>query len=437
MTRLVSDFTNPSLLELMLEYYAGKKQLQSAKRSGKKACSMILPLGIELVNASDCKVISLYRVGNFDVENELRFMRLSNNLLGINSVSRFLSTLNLTIGRKYLESFAEKVLDGLWDNYKEFIDIAANELYPLDACFGTRQYFGASVKWKDLYDFSFGFGSRCIWMSKHFEITESVKPLIFMDIPTTSDGISREYTIKELSSTISKLEEFMGTSISDLKLLNQIKISNKIRKKILSLFLTWKDHPNLISPISYVYVFSMLQFAFTDHLSNPQKFLKMVTNLDNELKRLAKKSSNEKKVPRLLMTPTFGGFEVELMKIIPNHGGGLLFNDWETLGILDQIKEEGNVIENYADYLINVSNNLTTNSLLVKKWIEVVEKYEIEGVIFNSVYGCKSLTPSAKMMKEALQEIDVPMLDLSFQNLDENLGQLTTRVGAYLEILNP
>jgi len=180
----------------------------------------------------------------------------------------------------------------------------------------------------------------------------------------------------------------------------------------------------------------MLQFGFTDHLSNPRKYLNLITDLNRDLQKLARRKTNDVKLPKLLLTPTFGGFEVELMKIVPDLGGSLIFNDWETLGVLDHIKEEGNIIENYADYLLNVSRNLTTNSLLVKKWIEVIQKYELDGVIFNSVYGCKSLTPSAKFMKEALQEIDIPMLDLSFQNLDENIGQITTRVGAYLEILN-
>ena len=437
MAKLISDFTTPSLLKILLEYYAGKKQLQSAKRSGNKVCSMILPLGIELLNASGCKTISLYRVGNFDIDEELRLIRLSQNLFGIGGIASALSMFNRTrIGGKYLEDFAEKLLDGLWDNYKEVIDLAANELYPLDACFGTRQYFGASVKWKDWYDFSFGFGSRCIWLSKHFEIVKDVKPLIFMDIPTTPDAISKEYMLKELNSTIYKLENLVGHSISELQLSNQIKLSNQIRSKILSIFDLWKNHSNIISPKSFVYLFSMLQFGFTDQLSNPKKFLKLLTDLNRELQRLAKRKANDVKSPKLLLTPTFGGFEVELMKIVPDLGGRLIFNDWETLGVLDHVREEGNIIENYSDYLLNVSRNLTTNSLLTRKWIDIVQKYELDGVIFNSVYGCKSLTPSAKIVKEALQEIDVPMLDLSFQNLDENIGQITTRVGAYLEILN-
>ncbi|NHI90924.1 MAG: 2-hydroxyacyl-CoA dehydratase [Candidatus Lokiarchaeota archaeon] len=437
MTSLVKDFITPSLLKVLLEYYAGKKHLQSAKRLGKKVCSMILPLGIEILNASGCKVVSLYRVGDFDVNEELRILRLSQNIFGIRSISSLLSVFNRTIGTRYLENFAEKLLDGLWNNYKEFIDLAANDLYPLDACFGTRQYFGASIKWKNWYDFTFGFGSRCIWMSKHFEIVSGIKPLIFMDIPTTSDGISKEYMLQEVNSTIEKLENLTGNSISEMQISTQIKLSNKIRSKMLDLFMIWKDHSNIISPTAFVYLFSMLQFGFTDHLSNPKEFLEILTNLNKDLKLKANKSIAREKIPRLLLTPTFGGFEVELMKIVPELGGGLIFNDWETLGVLEHIKEEGDVIENYSDYLLNVSRNLTTNTLLVKKWIDIVKKYDIEGVIFNSVYGCKSLTPSAKILKESLQEIDVPMLDLSFQNLDENIGQLKTRVGAYLEILRP
>ena len=101
----------------------------------------------------------------------------------------------------------------------------------------------------------------------------------------------------------------------------------------------------------------------------------------------------------------------------------------------EPIKEQGNVLENYADFLLNFAKIFETNNSMTDRTIEIIKKYEIGGVIFNSVYGCKSLTPSVRFMKDKLQKIDVPMLDISFQNLDENIGQLKTRVGAFIEIL--
>ncbi|MHA1796834.1 MAG: 2-hydroxyacyl-CoA dehydratase [Candidatus Helarchaeota archaeon] len=436
MARLISDYLNSSLLELMLEYYAGKKQLRRAKERGKRVCSMMLPHGFELVKASGCEIISLYRVGNFNVDRELRLVRLSKNLFGINSLSRSLSLFNRTIGSDYLDNFADKLLNGLFQNYKNYVETAANNLYPLDACFGTRLYYGASVDWKKYIDCSFGTGIRCIWYSKHYELVKDVKPVIFMDIPTTYDEISLEYFLEEINSTISKLEQFMETSITELKILKEVKISNKIKKEYLKLIKIWSENPNILSKISFIYLLSMVHFGFTDHVGNSEKFLKLLMKVNQNLNKLSKKESLEGKDSKIMLTPMFGGFETQLMKIVSDLGGNLLFIDWEILGLLDEIKEEGSVLENVANYLLNFSRNFINNTTLTKRWIEIVQKYDLNGVVFNSVYGCKSLTPASRAMKESLQEIDVPMLDLSFQNLDENIGQIKTRVGAFIEILN-
>ncbi|NHI90923.1 MAG: 2-hydroxyacyl-CoA dehydratase [Candidatus Lokiarchaeota archaeon] len=436
MGKLISDYLNSNLLQLTLEYYSGKKQLKQAKRLGKKVCSMMLPHGIELVKASKCEVISLYRVGKFDVDRELRLVRLSKNLFGINSLVQSLSFFNRTIGSDYLENFAEKLLNGLFSNYKNYVEIAANELYPLDACFGTRLYYGATVNWKNYIDFSFGTGIRCIWYSKHYELIKNIKPIIFIDIPTTSDKISQDYFLEEINSTINKLETIMESSISELDILREIKITNKIKKEYLKLIDIWIKNPNIISKISFVYLLSMIHFGFTDHIGNSEKFLKLLKDINENLKNSSKKVLDEVNSPKIMLSPMFGGFETQLMKIVSEFEGRLLFIDWETLGILNEIKENGNVLENYSNYLLNFSDIFINNTTLTKKWIEIILKYKIDGVIFNSVYGCKALTPASRIIKEELQKINIPMLDLSFQNLDENIGQLKTRIGAFTEILN-
>ena len=428
---------NSSMLKLMMDYYSATTQINRAKRARKKVCAMSLPFGNELVIASGAIPISLYRLGKYDPKTErmLRALRVSNNFFGMGNVSRSLSLFNRTIGGKYMQEFADNLLDGLFNNYKKYVDIAADELYPLDACFGTRLLYGATIDWKDKIDFSFGTGIRCVWFSKHFELVSKDSHLIFMDIPTTVDDISHQYCVEEVKLTLEKLEKFMGTSISENKLLDSIKLSNKIREQFLRLIKIWANHSNVITPHSYIYLFSMIHFGFADHLADSKKYLRLVTEINNQLEKLAKVKNEETYLPKLMLVPMFGGFEPQLMKIVSDLGGRLSFLDWESLALLQNIKETGNIIDNYADYLLTFSRNFMNNSSLTKIWVDISKKYELDGVIFNSVYGCKSLTPASRVLKDELQKIDVPMLDLSFQNLDENLGQLVTRVGAFIEML--
>ncbi|MHA1384181.1 MAG: 2-hydroxyacyl-CoA dehydratase family protein [Candidatus Helarchaeota archaeon] len=438
MSKLVSDYLNTSLLNFTIDYYSGKKHIQRGKRAGKKICSMMLPFGIELVNASDCIPVSLFRVGNFKVDSELRLVRVANSIFGISNVTRTLSLLYRTTkgGANYLANFSENLLNSLWDNYKNFIRTSADELYPLDACFGTRLHHGATVNWKDKIDFSFGIGLRCIWLSKHFKITNEIKPLIFMDIPTIPDEISKVYFLEEIKNTLEKLEKFTGKSISEINIQKQIKISNKIRKEYLNILKIWSNHSNTISPQSFIYLLSMIHFGFTDHLSNPERFLNLLKALNRDLQKISEIRKNNHEMPKLMMFPMFGGFEPEIMKIVSNAGGRLCFIDWDILGLLKPIKETGNLLENYANFLLNFAGVFMNNDILTENALDAVRSYNLNGVIFNSVYGCKSLTPASRILKDKLRNIDVPMLDLSFQNLDENIGQFKTRIGAFIEMIN-
>jgi len=257
-----------------------------------------------------------------------------------------------------------------------------------------------------------------------------------MDLPAKSNNISLDYLMDEINKASDQLEQFMQISITESQILKEIKFSNKIKKEYLRLITNWANNGNSISPQSFIYLLSMIHFGFTDQLSDSKMFLENLIDINENLEKMKKNSEENNNGPKIMLAPMFGGFEPQIMNIVSEVNGRLLFIDWETLGLLEQIEESGNIIENFARYLLNFSSIFMNNSTLTKKWIEITQKYSLDAVIFNSVYGCKSLTPASRMLKEELLEINVPMLDLSFQNLDENIGQLKTRVQAFIEMIN-
>ncbi|MFX0140008.1 MAG: hypothetical protein ACFFDN_40575, partial [Candidatus Hodarchaeota archaeon] len=149
MSQLVKDFLNKNTLTLMLDYYSGQKQVSLARSRDKKICSIMLPFTIELIEASGCVPISCYRLGRFVADRELRLMRLSKNIFGASSLIRSLSFINRAIGPDWLINLADRgILGGLWKVYNESINVAKEQQYPLDACFGTRVYYGALTRFQ-------------------------------------------------------------------------------------------------------------------------------------------------------------------------------------------------------------------------------------------------------------------------------------------------
>ncbi|MHA1143675.1 MAG: 2-hydroxyacyl-CoA dehydratase [Candidatus Helarchaeota archaeon] len=435
MTDLIDNFLREHTLTLMLDYYSGEKQVRMAKTRGKTTCSIILPPGTELLEAAGCTSISMYRLGSFVADNELRLMRLARSLLGGRSLVRGLGLLNMTIAKPYLDKMAEEgILGGLWKNYREYIKSSDDNNFPMDACFGTRVYYGALMKHYKNIDFSIGYGTRCGWFTKFFQDCAGATPLTFLDIPQEINEESLPYQISEVRRVIKEIEQFTKRPFSEEALRDEIKLHNSISRNYLEILKIWAQDITALDPRAFIYVLSMIHFGYPDRLGRGSKYFdRLMMNLAKELKRDSKKDLSD--VPKILHAPMFGGFEPEIMTITSNLGGRLLFADWVSLGVLDPIKETGDPIENYSKYLINVAEHWLDNNTVIKHWVKIVEDLKLDGVIFNSVYGCKSFTPAYKLFKDRLIELGVPIVDISFHNMNENLGQIETRIGAFIEMI--
>ncbi len=103
--------------------------------------------------------------------------------------------------------------------------------------------------------------------------------------------------------------------------------------------------------------------------------------------------------------------------------------------MLNPIDTSGDILKNYAKFLIQFELTWKDNTTLVDRYISVAKKYHLDGILFNNMYGCKSITPSLRLFKEKVQEFDLQLVDIGFQNIGDNLEQTKTRIGAVLEIL--
>lgn len=435
MSKLVKDYLNENTLTLMLDYYSGQKQVRLAKSRGRKTCSIMLPFVIELIEASGCVPISCYRLGRFLADRELRLMRLSKNIFGTSSLVRSLSFINRAIGPDWLKNLADKgILGGLWKVYHESVNTAKEQDFPLDACFGTRVYYGALTQFQKDIDFEIGYGTRCGWLTKFYQACGKIKPLVFIDIPMKFDENAFNYQKNEILRVIGEIEKITNKSFSENALKEEIRLHNSIAKSYSEILKVWAQDITAMGPLGFTYVLSMLHFGYTDRLTKGSKYFdRLLRNLLQEFKKNLKTDLTG--TPKLILAPMFGGFDPETLKIVSELGGRLLFADWTVLKILDPIKESGDPIENYTDYLLNISRNWYDNSTVINNWIEVIEDLKLDGVIFNSVYGCKSLTPAFRLFKDRLIELDVPIIDISFHNMEENIGQNRTRIGAFIEMI--
>ncbi|MFX1294230.1 MAG: hypothetical protein ACFFD2_05155, partial [Promethearchaeota archaeon] len=122
--RMIGAIFQKNFLKLMVKFFSGKKQLQTAKSIRKKAISMPLPPGIELILAADAVPIFLCRVGDYSQLEFLRAARLSQNVFGWNLLSSGLRLLRPFLGDQFFSDVIDKFIINLYNTYEGYVEIA-------------------------------------------------------------------------------------------------------------------------------------------------------------------------------------------------------------------------------------------------------------------------------------------------------------------------
>ncbi|MHA1269913.1 MAG: 2-hydroxyacyl-CoA dehydratase [Candidatus Helarchaeota archaeon] len=432
-------------LKIVMTFLSSKSQIKYYRGQGKKICLISLPWGRELVFAGGAIPIHFPRVGDFEKHPILKALNFGKNF-GWTSLMGAVRSLKYVIGEKFYTKMIYEFIHNIFWNYDRYIKIGEEDgIFPLDACFGTRMLYGNIIDNADNIDFTLGLGTRCNWFSKYFEVVDGFSrpsdgskiPLIMLEIPNIDNKNGFETLKENINQFLGELEEFTGNSISEHDLFKIAKLSNSIKRSYKKLMLMWSKDIIRMPPLAYTNLFALLHIAFTDYLADPKFFDDTLAGLVKELKSPFKPDIDVSTVPKIALINHFGGYEPDIPYIIDELGGRLIVPDWHSLGLLKEVETTGDMLDNFTKDILYVSRCWCNNSGMSDNWINTINKLDIDGVIFNLAYGCKSLTPSFKLFQDKLreQEKNIQITAINFQNIGDNPGQVKTRVGALIEMI--
>ena len=93
------------------------------------------------------------------------------------------------------------------------------------------------------------------------------------------------------------------------------------------------------------------------------------------------------------------------------------------------------MIENYAKYLLylNIQEGIQD---LIDVWMGIAKRIQADAILFSHVWGCRFTTPAFRKMKDRVtEELEIPIIPLDFYSPGDNIGQIKTRIGAFIEML--
>lgn len=122
-------------------------------------------------------------------------------------------------------------------------------------------------------------------------------------------------------------------------------------------------------------------------------------------------------------------------------GGRLLYADWEILGVLENIEvyAYSDPIEAYAKFIMDITTKGVgcDNNALTDSYIRVARKMDVDGLIFIELFGCHSISNCYTMLRQKVRkELEIPTTALTFNKIGENIEQVKTRLGAFMEMFN-
>ncbi len=259
-----------------------------------------------------------------------------------------------------------------------------------------------------------------------------------LDIPADRSQKAEEYLTRQIEEVFSSCERITGRRISQDDIEKSFAASNRAREKWLEACeLRKKFPPVLTSPAALSFVY--LNFLGYGNPRTADIFSLLVDELKKKLENMFDlnhpgRASGNKENPYLLWLHLRPYFSRELFEYIQGRAE-IVYEEmnhlsWPPLDPDEPFRSLARKILSHPG-LGPIDNR-------VEAIEEMIEDYQIDGVVHFSHWGCRQSAGGTYQLKDSLKDMGVPFLDLQGDCVDPggfSTGQIRTRMESFLEML--
>ena len=316
----------------------------------------------------------------------------------------------------------------------------AEKVLPRNICPMVKSAYGFKAAkvcpYFQAVDFVYG-ETTCDAKKKTWELLDRLVPTYVMEIPQLKRERDRVLWLEEVKDFKKKMESVTGKTISSDDISKATKVMNAKRKALQRLNALRANNP---SPISGKDVLLIEQIAFYD---DPVRFAGKVNALCDELDERVKKGEGvtKKNAPRILVSGVPMAMPNWKVHNLIENGGGIVVNEESCIGtryfkdLMDE--SNGNIDKQLAEltdrYMKIDCSCFTPNNERIDQVIKEYRDSKAQGVVHYSLQFCHTYNIEAIRIKEACEKNGIPFLAIESDYSAEDVGQIQTRVEAFLE----
>lgn len=318
----------------------------------------------------------------------------------------------------------------------------ANDRYYRDSCVQVRICYGAYRQYWRHVDLLLGGMDTyyCLYFAKsHERMGTGRVPLHYFQMPVgeARDPHALELVAAEVRRFLARLERLTGTPVDLARAKARLAKVNALKR--LAAFIFRRYFQRGFVPFHWV-ASLLLHGAYTDYLGDVDFFharvQRLVAVLDKRYKDGTLRNYRQEGIPRVLVVGG-PGFDPVVPRAFEGRGACFLYLDVFPNELQYQtIDLSGDLVPAYARYLLGKMNFRRGIEDLHDFWLRQAALLDVEGIVFTNVWGCHHVAPSFRLFKDRAQaELGIPVLGTNFKDFGEHVGQLSTRVEAFLDLL--
>ena len=325
----------------------------------------------------------------------------------------------------------------------DFAMEAVESLLPRNTCALIKSSFGFKLgkvcPYLESADMVVG-ENTCDGKKKAYEtLTELVENLYVMDLPQVKSDEGKSLLMAEYRRFKSAVEQLTGVSITAESLKSSILTVNAKRSAMHRLSLLRKADP---CPISGLDGLLANQVFFYD---NPARFTESVNNICDELEKQIEQKQGvfPENTPRILVSGCPQAVPNWKLPHIVETSGAVIVGEESCVGergTRNLTDESGETIEDMMDAIADRYFKVdcaifTPNPERLDHIRQMAKAYKADGVIHFGLQFCQPYLMEAIPVEKALEKEGIPCLRVETDYGTEDMGQLKTRVEAFIEQL--